>query len=167
SKKMVWELVGVLLVSIMLLYFVLAAQFESIWQPLIILIELPIDIGGALIILWIFGGSINLMSLIGVIVMGGIVVNDSILKIDTINRLRREGKNTLDSIAEGGTRRLKSIIMTSLTTVLALVPILFGNDLGSELQQPMAITLIAGMTIGTLISLYIVPLIYWVAYRKN
>ena len=107
------------------------------------------------------------MSLIGVIVMGGIVVNDSILKIDTINRLRREGKNTLDSIAEGGTRRLKSIIMTSLTTVLALVPILFGNDLGSELQQPMAITLIAGMTIGTLISLYIVPLIYWVAYRKN
>lgn len=167
SKKMVWELVGVLLVSIMLLYFVLAAQFESIWQPLIVLIELPIDIGGALIILWIFGGSINLMSLIGVIVMGGIVVNDSILKIDTINRLRREGKNTLDSIAEGGTRRLKSIIMTSLTTILALVPILFGNDLGSELQQPMAITLIAGMTIGTLVSLYIVPLIYWVAYRKN
>lgn len=167
SKKMVWELIGVLLVSILLLYFILAAQFESIWQPLIVLVELPIDIGGALLILWITGGSINLMSLIGIVVMGGIVVNDSILKIDTINRIRKQGGNTLDAIAEGGERRLKSIIMTSLTTILALVPILFGHDLGSELQRSMAITLIAGMTIGTLVSLYIIPLIYWVAYKKT
>lgn len=167
SKKMVWELVGVLLVSILLLYFILAAQFESVWQPLIVLIELPIDIGGALLILWITGGSINLMSLIGVVVMGGIVVNDSILKIDTINRIRRQGGSTLDAIAEGGERRLKSIIMTSLTTILALIPILFGTDLGSELQQPMAVSLIAGMVIGTLVSLYIIPLVYWVVYRNK
>ena len=107
------------------------------------------------------------MSLIGVVVMGGIVVNDSILKIDTINRIRKQGGSTLDAIAEGGERRLKSIIMTSLTTILALIPILFGTVLGSELQQPMAVSLIAGMVVGTLVSLYIIPLVYWVVYRNK
>lgn len=167
SKALIWELFGVLLMSVLLLYFILAAQFESVFQPLIILFELPVDIGLALMVLWIFGGSINLMSMIGLIVMGGVVVNDSILKIDAINRLRKQGVNLHDAITEGGDRRLKSIVTTSLTTILALVPILFGSDLGSELQRPMAITLIAGMIIGILVSLYIVPLIYWVAYRKK
>lgn len=167
SRKQTSELVVVLIVSVLLLYFILAAQFESIGQPIIVLLELPIDIGLALLLLWAFGGTLNLMSLIGIVVMGGIIVNDSILKIDSINRLHRGGMPLEAAIAEGGKRRLKSIVMTSLTTILALFPILIGHDIGSELQQPMAITLIAGMFVGTLVSLYVVPLIYWVVYRKK
>jgi multidrug efflux pump subunit AcrB len=166
SKRMVWELIGVLLVSVLLLYFILAAQFESLSQPLIVLLELPIDIGGALAIIWLFGGSLNLMSMIGLVVMGGIIVNDSILKIDTINRLRANGMALMESISEAGKRRLKAIVMTSVTTILALVPILFGGDLGSELQKPLAIATIGGMIIGTLVSLYIIPLVYWWLYRR-
>jgi multidrug efflux pump subunit AcrB len=167
SKKMVWELIGVLAVSILLLYFILAAQFESLLQPLIVLIELPIDIAGALAIIWLFGGTLNLMTMIGLVVMGGIVVNDSILKIDTINRLRKDGLGLMEAISEGGKRRLKPIVMTSITTILALVPILIGHDLGSELQQPLAVVTIGGMVIGTLVSLYFVPLIYWWLYQKQ
>jgi multidrug efflux pump subunit AcrB len=98
--------------------------------------------------------------------MGGIIVNDSILKIDTINRLRANGMALMESISEAGKRRLKAIVMTSVTTILALVPILFGGDLGSELQKPLAIATIGGMIIGTLVSLYIIPLVYWWLYRR-
>ncbi|MDD3568793.1 MAG: efflux RND transporter permease subunit [Bacteroidales bacterium] len=167
SQVLVWELVGVLLVSVLLLYFILAAQFESLKQPLIVLLELPIDIAGALAIVWLLGGTLNLMTMIGLVVMGGIIVNDSILKIDTINRLRTEGFTLMDAIAEGGKRRLKPIVMTSVTTILALVPILVGHDLGSELQQPLALATIGGMAFGTLISLYFIPLVYWWLYREH
>lgn len=160
AKRTSNELLYVLAISVLLLYFILAAQFESIWQPLVVLSELPIDFGLALLTLWLFGGSINVMSLIGLVVMGGIVINDSILKIDTINHLLKEGYSTNGAIKKAGLRRVKSIVMTSATTVLALVPILFGNDIGSELQRPMAITLIAGMFLGTLVSLFYVPVIF-------
>ena len=99
--------------------------------------------------------------------MGGIIVNDSILKIDTINRLRLEGYGVMEAISIGGLRRLKPIIMTSLTTMLAMIPILFGSDIGSELQQPLAWTTIGGMTIGTIVSLFVIPLLYWAFYHKK
>ncbi|WP_288021350.1 efflux RND transporter permease subunit [Tenuifilum sp.] len=164
SRNTVGELAIVLLVSVMLLYFILAAQFESAWQPLVVLIELPIDFSLALITLWLAGGSINLMSLIGLVVMGGIVINDSILKIDTMNRLIREGKGIDMAIEEAGVRRVKAIVMTSATTILAMLPILFGSDIGSELQRPMAITLMGGMFLGTIVSLFVVPLLYKLLY---
>jgi multidrug efflux pump subunit AcrB len=104
----------------------------------------------------------------GIIVMIGIVINDSILKIDTVNKLIRIEKiELLEAIHIGGNRRLRPILMTSLTTILALVPILWGGDLGSMIQTPLAITIIAGLFFGTLVSLFIVPLIYWVFYRKR
>lgn len=167
SQTVVWELMGVLLVSVLLLYFILAAQFESLKQPLIVLLELPINISGAIAVIWLLGGTLNLMSMIGLVVMGGIIVNDSILKIDTINRLRKQGLSLMDAIAEGGKRRLKPIVMTSVTTILALVPILIGSDLGSELQKPLAVATIGGMAFGTVISLYFIPLVYWWLYRRR
>ncbi len=162
---MIRELLLVLLVSVLLLYFILAAQFESFVQPVIVLLELPIDIAGALFMLWLFGETLNLMSAIGIIVMSGIIINDSILKIDTINRARWSGMDTLSAIKLGGQRRLKPIIMTSLTTILALVPFLFFSGLGAELQKPLALAVIGGMTLGTLVSLYFIPLAYWILYR--
>ena len=159
------EMMIIMLVSLLLLYFILAAQFESLLQPFIVLIEIPIDIAGALLILWATGHSLNLMAFIGLIVMTGIIINDSILKIDTINRLMKNNLSIMEAIHQGGTRRLKPIIMTSVTTILAMIPFLFGNDMGSRLQQPLAIVVIGGMFLGTLVSLYFIPLCYYYTKR--
>jgi multidrug efflux pump subunit AcrB len=167
NRALMKELLIVLLISLAMLYFILAAQFESLTQPLILLIEIPIDIAGALFMLWLFGGSINIMSMIGIVVMSGIVVNDSILKIDTINRLRKEGMPLMEAIHTGGVRRLKPIIMTSLTTILALAPVLWGSGIGNELQKPLALTLIGSMVLGTIVSLFFIPLCYYYLNRHQ
>ena len=167
NEKMMSELAVILFVSILLMYFILCAQFESFLQPLIVLIEIPIDIAFALVTLWIFGHTLNLMSAIGIIVTCGIVVNDSILKLDSINELRKAGTPLLEAIHTAGTRRLRPIIMTSLTTIMAMIPLLFASDMGSELQKPLAIAMIGSMLLGTLVSLFIIPLIYWFIYRKH
>ncbi|WP_442795893.1 efflux RND transporter permease subunit [Pelobium manganitolerans] len=168
NQKLVEELGLVLMVSVLLLYFILAAQFESLVQPLIVLLELPISISGALFMLYIFDSSLNLISLIGLVVMCGIVINDSILKIDTINDLRRQhGYPLMKAIHTAGVRRLKSIIMTSMTTILAVLPFLWGTDMGSVLQRPLSLTLIGSMVIGTPVSLYFIPLVYWFCYRSK
>ena len=167
NEKMIGELAVILFVSILLMYFILCAQFESFLQPLIVLVEIPIDIAFALTSLWLFGHTLNLMSAIGIIVTCGIVVNDSILKIDSINELRKAGTPLLEAIHTAGVRRLRPIIMTSLTTIMAMVPLLFSHDMGSELQKPLAIAMIGSMLLGTLVSLFIIPLIYWFIYRKQ
>ncbi len=168
SRDMTNELLTVLVIAVLLLYFILSSQFESLVQPLIILSELVIDIAGALAVLWMFGVSINLMSLIGIVVMCGIVVNDSILKVDTINRIRKnEGRGLLRAIMEAGRRRLKPIIMTSLTTILAIAPFLVRGDMGSDLQYPMSLALIGGMVVGTFVSIVFVPVIYYEIYKHK
>lgn len=154
------ELVFVMVISILLLYFIMAAQFESLKQPLIILLELPISMGGGLLLLWLFGITFNVMSFIGIVVMSGIVINDSIIKLHTINLLRKEGMPLREAVLEGGRIRLNPIVMTSLTTILALAPFLFISGLGAELQKPLALTVIGGMIIGTFVSLYFLPMFY-------
>lgn len=167
NKKMMNELTVILLVSMLMMYFILCAQFESFSQPLIVLLEIPIDITFALLSLWICGQTLNLMSAIGIIVTCGIVVNDSILKLDAINELRKEGMPLLQAIHTAGQRRLKAIIMTSLTTIFAMVPVLFTSDMGSELQRPLAIAMIGSMIVGTLVSIFIIPLVYYLIYRNK
>ena len=167
NQKMLNELVVILFISLLLMYFILAAQFESFLQPLILLLEIPIDVAAALLILWICGHTINLMSAIGIVVTCGIVINDSILKIDMINELRKEGVPLMEAIHEAGRRRLRPIIMTSLTTIFGMVPLLFTFDMGSELQKPLSIAMISAMLVGTAVSLFIIPLIYWYIYRKH
>jgi len=171
------QLIFILLISVALLYFILAAQFESLVQPLIVIFTLPLGISGALLVLMAVGGTLNVMSAIGIIVMLGIMVNDAILKIDTINRLRREyvaekeeesPKTILEkAIAKTGEIRLKPILMTSITTILALLPVVFSSGLGADLQRPLVFSVIGGLTIGTFTALYFVPLAYWFVSRKN
>lgn len=167
NKELMTQLAVVLLISLILMYFILCAQFESFVQPLIVLIEIPIDIAFAFLSLLICGESLNLMSAIGIIVTCGIVVNDSILKLDSINQLRKQGMPLLDAIHTAGCRRLKPIVMTSLTTILAMVPVLFTSDIGSELQRPLAISLIGSMIAGTIISIFVIPLFYYLIYRNK
>ena len=166
GQGMLRELLVIIGISLLLLYFILAAQFESFVLPLIVLLEVPIDLFGVFILLKLFGAGMNIMSAIGIIVMAGIIINDSILKIDTINKLMDSGNSLIKSIFEGGRRRLKPIIMTSLTTILAMTPFLFQKGMGAELQKPLALAVIGGMLIGTLVSLFFIPLMYfWLRKR--
>ena len=167
NQKMLNELVVILLVSLMLMYFILAAQFESFVQPFIVLLEIPVDVMAALLLLWACGHTLNLMSAIGIVVTCSIIINDSILKLDAINVLRKEGKPLLEAIHEAGLRRLRPIVMTSLTSIMAMLPLLFSSDMGSELQKPLSIAMIAAMIVGTAVSLFVIPLVYWGIYRKR
>jgi multidrug efflux pump subunit AcrB len=167
NLKLLREIGVLLIVSVLLLYFILAAQFESLVQPLLVLMEIPIDFAAAILVLYLTGQSFNLMSAIGMVVMTGIIITDSILKLDVINMLRREGYPLMEAIRVGGHRRLRAILMTSLTSILAMLPLLFTNDLGSELQKPFSYALIGGMVVGTVVSLFLVPLVYWYIYRNE
>lgn len=154
------ELTYVLTISVLLLYFILAALFESFLQPLIIIITIPVTVGGALLVLFLAGNTLNIMSVIGIIVMIGIIVNDSILKVDTINRNRKNGLSIDAAMSAAGISRLKPILMTSVTTILALLPIVFFKGIGAELQIPLVLSVVGGLTIGTLISLFLIPVLY-------
>jgi multidrug efflux pump subunit AcrB len=170
DQETIKQLMGILMISILLLYFILAAQFESFLQPLIVVFTLPLGVGGAFLVLWLTGTSLNVMSAIGLVVMLGIMVNDAILKIDTINRLRvtyqvKDGMETRAALTKAlyhaGEIRLKPIVMTSITTILALIPVVFSAGLGADLQRPLVFSVIGGLTIGTFTALYFVPLAYW------
>lgn len=167
GQKLFRELAIVLVVALLLLYFILAAQFESLTQPAIVLLEIPIDIAGALLLVKLWGGTINIMTMIGLIVMSGVIINDSILKVDTINNLRREGVALKEAIYTAGSRRLKPILMVAMASLVSTIPMLFSSGIGSELQRPMALALIGGMSLGTVVSLFFIPLAYWFIYRKS
>lgn len=160
NRQTIQEIIFALLASVLLLYFLMAAQFESLVLPLVVLLEIPISLAGSVYVLWLFGHSINVMSAIGMVVTMGIIINDSIIKIDTIQRMKRTGMPVREAIINGGLKRLNPIIMTSLTTILAVVPFLWGDDLGRMLQRPLALSLIGGMGIGTLVSLFVIPMVY-------
>ncbi len=161
------EFAFVLMVSIVLLYLILAAQFESVLLPFIILIELLFDIAGALFLLYILNSSLNVMSALGIIVMSGIVINDSIIKIDTIQQEIKKGISLINAIYIGGQRRFFPIIMTSLTTVFALIPLLLYGGMGVALQLPLAITIIGGLTLGTFVSLYFIPVMFYLFMKSK
>jgi multidrug efflux pump subunit AcrB len=160
SKILLSEIYVSLLISVGLLYFIVAAQFESLLQPLIIISEIMIDLSGVFLFHIILGESFNVISGIGIIVMAGIIINDSILKVDTINKEYRMKQELNESIIIGGRRRLNPIVMTSVTTILALLPLLFTGGIGAILQRPLAISVIGGLLIGTFASIYYIPLAY-------
>lgn len=166
TQESLKQLGAILLISILLLYFILAAQFESFWQPLLVVLTLPMGLSGSLIFLWLGGSSLNIMSAIGAVVMLGIIVNDTILKIDNINRFRRS-MPLLEALHSAGKISFKPVLMTSLTTVLALVPILWGSGLGVQLQKPLVLAVMGGLSIGTFTAIYLVPLLYWVLARRK
>jgi len=167
NEALVGDMAFILAVSVLLLYFILAAQFESLVQPLFILVELPVAICGTVLLLHVGGAGLNIMSMIGIVVMSGLIINDSILKIDAINQLRRRGVPLMEAIFEGGHKRIRPIIMIALTSIGALLPTLFMDDLGSELQKPLVLALIGGMVVGLFVSLFFVPVVYWFIYKKE
>ena len=166
DRKILKQLTLILLVSLVLMYFILTTEFESLSQPLLVMASFPVGFAGSIILLWISGGSINIMSGIGLVVVLGILDNDAILKVDRINRLRKTLPLT-EAIVQAGKDRFKPIVMNTCTNVLALTPIVFASGLGADLQRPVAITTIGGLIVGTLTALYFVPLVYWYMSRRN
>ncbi len=155
-----------LLLSGLLVYMILAAQFESFLDPLIISAVLPIGVMGAFLTLFLTGHSINIISLIGLIALLGISVNDAIVKVATIRRLRSEGWPGRAAILEASSLRFRPILMTTLTTVLAMVPMAIGIGTGEQIQRPLAVTIIGGLSIATALTLFLTPVIYETLHRR-
>ena len=146
--------------ALMLVYMILAAQFESFVHPFTVIIAVPLALVGAVWALVVTGEGINTMSLIGVVILVGIVVNDSIVKVDFINQARRAGMELRAAILEAGRVRLRPIIMTTVTTVLGLMPMALGLGRGADLRAPLAIAVIGGLSIATFLTLIVVPVVY-------
>lgn len=166
---------GMLLILIlMLVYIVMAAQFESLRYPFIIMFSIPFAFVGFILSLFITGETINLMSLIGAIMLVGIVVKNGIVLVDYINLNRERGMGISQAVILGGKSRLRPVLMTSMTTILGMVPMSLGIGEGSELWQPMGIAIVGGLTVSTLVTLVIIPTVYCVfasrevkSYRKK
>lgn len=154
-----------LLLSIILVYMVLASQFESLVHPFTILLSIPLAVAGSLLSFFILGQSLNIMAYIGIIMLVGIAVNDSIILVDAINRLKSEGNELRDAIKQAGLQRIRPIIMTSLTTILALLPLTFGFGDSAALRSPMAIAVIGGLITSTLLTLIVIPCLYYAIDR--
>jgi HAE1 family hydrophobic/amphiphilic exporter-1 len=153
--------------ALLLVYMVLAAQYESLRDPLIIMFSVPLSAIGVILTLFLTNTTLNLQSAIGCIMLGGIVVNNAILLVDQTGKLRRTGLDTTQALAEAGRRRLRPILMTTLTTVLALLPLALGIGEGADAQAPLARVVIGGLTASTLITLLFVPVMYTFFYRKK
>ncbi len=154
-----------LVLAVVLLYLVLVAQFRSFLDPLIILLAVPMGLTGTLLLLYVTHTTINVQSLMGVIMMVGIVVSNSILLVEFMRRLREEGVPIEDAVPMAGRVRLRPILMTSLATIIGLTPMAMALGTGSEAYAPLARAIIGGMTVSLILTLFIVPAAYLVAYR--
>ncbi len=154
-------------VAILLVYMVMVIQFQSLVYPLIILGTIPLAFTGGMIALLITNSNLSLVSIMGLIILIGIVVNNAIVLIDYINKLRAKGRTIIEAITEAGQTRLRPILMTALTTILALFTLAIGIGQGTELLQPMAVTAIGGLIYATILTLVVVPTIYALLNRKK
>ena len=149
-----------LILGIVLVYMVMASQFESLIHPFIIMFTVPLAFTGAVIALFLRGISFSVPAYLGFIILTGIVVNNGIVLVDYINILRREGMDRNDAVIKAGPTRLRPILMTTLTTILGLLPLAFGIGEGMEIQVPMAVSVIGGLILSTVLTLIIIPVIY-------
>ena len=161
-KETMANLSFALILSIILVFMVLAAEFESIIQPFVIILTMPFAVVGTILTFLIFGKSLNMMAYIGIIMLCGIAVSNAIILIDRINQLRESGMGKKDSIITAGTQRIRPILMTSLTTIFALLPLTIGIGESASLRSPMALAVIGGMVSSTLLTLVVIPCVYWV-----
>ena len=161
-KESMGSLGFALLLSLILVYMVMAAQFESLLHPFTILLPVPLAVVGAVAVFYLQGKALNIMALIGIILLVGIAVNDSIILVDAINQFRKEGMKLREAIISAGQRRIRPILMTSLTTILALLPLTLGFGESASLRSPMAWAVIGGLITSTMLTLVVIPCIYMV-----
>lgn len=149
-----------LALAVFLVYLVMASQFESLLHPLLILFSVPLAGVGSLLGLYLTGTNLSVIVFLGLIMLSGIVVNNAIVLVDRINQLRLDGMEKVTAIKTAAQSRLRPIIMTTMTTILGLLPMCLGLGEGSELRAPMAITVISGLIFSTLLTLIVIPVLY-------
>ena len=154
------DLGTLLLLIVLLVFIVMASQFESLTYPFIIMFSVPFAVSGVIMAFLITGSTLNMMSFVGIIMLVGIVVKNGIVLVDYINLNRGRGMGVIQSVVNGGKSRLRPVLMTTLTTILGMLPLAVSSSEGSEMWRPMAITVIGGLTISTLFTLVIVPTVY-------
>lgn len=164
NKEMKTSLNSLLLafaLAVFLVYIVMASQFESLVQPLIIMMTVPLAMIGVIIVLWLASIPVTIMVFLGLIILVGIVVNNAIVLIDYINTMRQRGLDKQAAIVEAGRARLRPILMTAMTTIVGLIPMALGLGEGAEIRAPMAITVIVGLTTATVLTLIVIPTLYF------
>ena len=154
-------LIFALVLSIVLVYMVMASQFESLLHPFTILLTIPLALVGAILLFFITGTTINIMGVIGIIMLSGIAVNSSIILVDRINQLKESGMVLTEAIVEAAQQRIRPILMTSITTILSLLPMAIAFGDGASLRAPMAIAVIGGLVTSTILSLVVIPCVYY------
>lgn len=161
------QLLLMLLLGIVLVYLVMVAQFQSLRSPLIVMFTIPLAFTGGFLALLLAGIEVSVVSLVGFVMLVGVIVNNGIVLVDYINQLRLEGMGRREAIIEAGITRLRPILMTSLTTILGLVVMAFGKDVGTALMQPVALVCIGGLLYATLMTLLVVPCMYDILSRRD
>lgn len=161
------DLLIMLLLGVLIVYLIMVAQFQSLLSPLIVMFTIPLAFTGGLIALLITGYEISVVAMIGFIMLVGIIVNNGIVLIDYVNRLRTEGKPLREAIVEAGITRLRPVLMTALTTVLGLLPLALGIGLGADMMQPVAIVCIGGLAYATVMTLFVIPVMYEALMKKD
>ena len=166
-KEAMEQLMLMLVLAIAFIYLIMVAQFQSLKAPFIILFTIPLALTGGFGALLIAGSELSIIAMIGFIMLVGIIVNNGIVMVEYINQLRREGVDKREAIITAGKTRLRPILMTAMTTILAMSTTALGTDMGSDMSRPMAIVTIGGMIYGTLMTLVVVPCIYDLFYSNK
>ena len=156
-----------MLLAVFLVYLVMASQFESLLHPFVILLTIPLALTGSVWAMFLTGTTVNVVAYIGLIMLAGIVVNQSIVLIDAVNQARERGVGKHDAIIEAGRLRLRPIVITKLTTILGLMPMAIGIGEGAEIRKPMAVAVIGGVAIASFFTLLVIPVVYSLLDRKQ
>ena len=156
-----------LLLGVLLVYLVMVAQFQSLKSPFIVMFTIPLAFTGGFIGLLLCGMEVSVISLIGFVMLTGIIVNNGIVLVDYINQLRQEGTERRQAIVEAGVTRMRPILMTSITTILGLLDMALRQNVGTALMQPIAVVCIGGLVYATLMTLFVVPCIYDIMNKKE
>ena len=161
------QLMLMMVLAIVFMFLIMVAQFQSLLSPFIILFTIPLAFTGGLFGLYFTGSEVSVIAVIGFVMLAGIIVNNGIVLVDYINMLRENGMAKKEAIMTAGRTRLRPVLMTALTTILAMSTMLFSNDMGADMSKPMAIVIVGGLTYGTLLTLYVVPCIYDIFNREK
>ena len=156
-----------LLLGILLVYLVMVAQFQSLKSPFIVMFTIPLAFTGGFLALLICGMEVSVVSLIGFVMLVGIIVNNGIVLVDYINQLRKEGVERRAAVIEAGKTRMRPILMTSITTILGLIDMAVRKSAGTAMMQPVAVVCIGGLVYATLMTLFVVPCIYDIMNKKE
>lgn len=161
------DLVKMIALALVFIYLIMVAQFQSLLSPLIVMFTIPLAFTGGLLALWISGQQLSVIAMLGFLILAGVVVNNGIVFVDYANQLRLAGMEKRDALVLTGRRRIRPILMTALTTILAMSTMVFSQDMGAEMSRAMAIVTIGGLAYATLLTLFVVPVLYDLLFRKE